>query len=128
MGLLREMTEDPQQKQDVLIRLLDVYLRWPNAEKVRDLVHNRLLEGDMEPNDIIAGSIDRYFSAGTDANLVLKQLRTIEIEDRPMWQKQIENWTEQFNQLQKAEAEPNEPNQPTENKDGETGPIENKEE
>ena len=133
LGLLREMAEDPNQKQAILIRLLDVYLKWPNAESVRDLVHNRLLEGDMEPNDIIVSSIDSYFLEGADANSILMELKEIKIEDRPMWQKQIQRWQQQLIQIrQPRQPEPNEPNQPAEedetveDKENKAQPVENK--
>jgi len=96
LGLLRETAQSDAEKEDMLVKLLAVYLKWPKAEKVRDLIHNKLLESDLDPNGIIVHSIDNYLSSDGDAELVLGALKVIKVDNRPLWQKQMASWSERF--------------------------------
>ena len=74
-------------------------MKWPKAEKFRDLIHNKLLESDLDPNGIIVHSIDNYLSSDGDTELVLGALKVIKVNNRPLWQKQMESWSERFGKV-----------------------------
>ncbi len=107
-GMLREVARTDEEKEQILSNLLDVYLRWPNVELAGSLIANRLLEKDLEPNDIVVRSIDSYLSKpprGADPNEVLRAVFA-EIkpsEDRPKWQKQVKRWSERLGQAKKSD-------------------------
>ncbi len=109
LGLLWEAAESPEEKEAILGRLLDVYLRWPNLEAAKGLVANRLLEADLDPNGVIVRSIENYLTTqagGTDPNAVIKTLMQIETAmARPMWAEQMNRWSQRLGQS----SEPNEP-------------------
>ena len=103
LGLLRETAQSEAEREDMLVKLLTVYLKWPKAEKVRDLIHNKLLESDLDPNGIIVHSIDNYLSSDGDAELVLGALKVIKVNNRPLWQKQMEIWSERFGKVRRTD-------------------------
>ena len=103
LGLLRETAQSEAEREDILVKLLEVYLKWPKTEKVRDLIHNKLLESDLDPNGIIVHSIDNYLSSDGDAELVLGALEVIKVNDRPLWQKQMEIWSERFGKVRRTD-------------------------
>lgn len=109
LGLLREAAESAEEKEAILARLLDVYLRWPNLEAAKGLVANRLLEADLDPNSVIVQSIENYLTAqagGADPNAVVTVLIQVEVpEARPMWAEQMKHWSQQL-------GWPEEPNEP----------------
>jgi hypothetical protein len=82
--------------------LVGAYLRWPNAKSAAKLVNNCLLEKDLDPNGVVARSIDDYLSnppAGADTGAVLQALSEIEIKNpqsRPMWQELLKRWAERL--------------------------------
>jgi HEAT repeat protein len=106
LGLLREAAKSPGEKEAILAQMLEVYLRWPKVETAAQLVHNCLLEKDLEPNSVIVLSIDKYLTetnATADPNVVLEALVKIKTaEDRPMWAEQVRRWTERFGQPRDA--------------------------
>jgi len=102
LGLLREAADSAEEKEAILGRLLDVYLRWPNLEAAKGIVANRLLEVDLDSNSVIVQSIENYLTAqagGADPNAVIEALMQVEVpEDRPMWAEQVQRWTERLGQ------------------------------
>jgi len=102
LGLLREAADSPEEKEAILGRLLDVYLRWPKVETAAQLVNNCLLEKDLGPNSVIVLTIEKYLDelpATSDPNVVLEALIKIKtVEDRPMWAKQVQRWSERLGQ------------------------------
>jgi len=112
LGLLREAADSPEEEEAILGRLLDVYLRWPNLEAAKDLVANRLLEADLDPNSTIVQSIESYLTSeagGADPNAVIETLRQVGTpEDRPMWAEKVQRWSERLGQ----------PRDPNKSKDG----------
>jgi uncharacterized protein YidB (DUF937 family) len=109
LGQLWEAAESPEEKEAILGRLLDVYLRWPNLEAAKGLVANQLLEADLNPESVIVRSIENYLTtqAGdTDPNAVIKTLMQIETTvARPMWAEQMKRWSQRLGQS----GEPNKP-------------------
>lgn len=102
LGLLREAADSPEEKEAILGRLLDVYLRWPKVETAAQLVNNCLLEKDLGPDNVIVLSIEKYLAeppATTNPNVVLEALIKIKtVEDRPMWAEQVQRWTKRLGQ------------------------------
>ncbi len=101
LGLLREAAGSAEEKEAILARMLDAYLRWPKVETAAKLVDNCLLEKDLGPNNVIVLSIEKYLAelaATAETNVVLEALVKIETEDRPMWTEQVRRWTERFGQ------------------------------
>jgi len=85
------------EKEAILPKLLDAYLRWPKVDSAAKLLEDRLRERDLDPNGAIVQTIDNYLNkppAGADPNTVVKALLA-EIktaESRPEWQKQRKRW------------------------------------
>jgi hypothetical protein len=97
LGKLREAAKTDQEKVEILNKLLEVYLKWPNIKNAADLIYNSLLEEDLEPNSVIVGSIDSYLNTppeGVDPKALLVELAKIRVpEQRPKWRQRIELWT-----------------------------------
>ncbi|MCH7703148.1 MAG: PEP-CTERM sorting domain-containing protein [Planctomycetes bacterium] len=53
LGMLREGAESAEQKKEILVQLLGVYLQWPNIELAGALIANYLAVQDIEPGDAI---------------------------------------------------------------------------
>jgi HEAT repeat protein len=103
LGMLRESAGSAEAKEAILGELLGIFLRWPNLEAMKQLVSNRLLEKDLEPNNVIVQAIDGYLAEPTasgDANSIVKAIAEIELPPaRPMWRGHVERWMSQFNQI-----------------------------
>jgi HEAT repeat protein len=101
LGILYETAETNEEKMAILPDLLNVYLKWSKVESASKLIENCLLEKDLEPNDVVIGTIEDYLSnppAGTDPNTVLKALLS-EIKptpDRPKWEQQKKSWIDRI--------------------------------
>jgi hypothetical protein len=102
LGKLREAAKTDQEKGEILNKLLEVYLKWPNVKNAADLVYNSLLEKDLEPNSVIVQSIDSYLNTppeGGDPKALLVELAKIRVpEQRPKWMQRMELWTGKINQ------------------------------
>jgi hypothetical protein len=99
LGAVRQEAKTPAEKEKILAELLDVYLKWPNVPLAVQLITNRLLAEDLDPNDIAVQTITDFLKgppAGTDPGAALKALSKINIPQRPLWDKQVKQWTEQF--------------------------------
>ncbi len=106
LGKLREAAKTDQEKGEILNKLLEVYLKWPNVKNAADLVYNSLLEKDLEPNSVIVQSIDSYLNTppeGGDPNSLLVELAKIRVpEQRPKWRQRMELWTGKVSQAADA--------------------------
>jgi len=111
LGKLRETAQGPEEKEEILVGLLDVYLIDGNIKGVKDLVNNRLLEGDLDANSVVVRMIDGYIhtgkaSDGIDPNAMLDAFSTIKTNEvRPMWDEQMKRWSQRLGQI----GEPNKP-------------------
>ena len=96
LGMLHQLAQTAEEKEAVLADLLDVYLRWPNLDAATKLVHNCLLQRDLEPNNVIVVSIEKYLSknpAGNDPKVLLEALVKIKTpEPRPKWSEKVKSW------------------------------------
>ena len=110
LGLLLAVAQTPEEKETILAKLLDAYLKWPKVEAVGPLIANRLSEGDLDPNSVIVRSIDSYLAkppAGADPKVMLEALTDIKIPDgRPMWAEQMKRWADR---LGRQAEEPDKP-------------------
>ncbi|MCX5635495.1 MAG: hypothetical protein NTW55_06645, partial [Planctomycetota bacterium] len=102
LGKLREAAKTEHEKGEILNKLLEVYLKWPNVKNAADLIYNSLLEKDLEPNSVIVQSIDSYLNAppeGVDPKALLVELAKIRVpEQRAKWRQHMELWTGKVNQ------------------------------
>lgn len=99
LGSMRQTAKTPKEKEEILGELLEVYLKWPNVPLAAQLITNRLLEKDLELNDVAIQTIDNYLKeapAGTDPDTALKALAKINVPQRPEWDGQIRRWMQQF--------------------------------
>jgi HEAT repeat protein len=103
LGMLRESAGSAEAKEAILADLLGVFLRWPNLEAMKQLVSNRLLEKDLEPNNVIVQAIDGFLAepnGPSDANSIVKAIAEIEPPPaRPMWHEHVERWMSKINQI-----------------------------
>ncbi len=106
LGKLREAAKTEQEKGEILNKLLEVYLKWPNVKNAAELIYNSLLEKDLEPNNVIVGSIDSYLNTppeGADPRALLVELAKIRVpEQRPKWMQRMELWTGKVSQTADA--------------------------
>ena len=102
LGFLVQQAQTPDAKAVALGRLLEVYLRWPNAKAAKDLISNYLLEKDLEPNNFIIGTIDSFLNASdsvTEPN-VISELASIQTNGpRPVWEGRLKIWLAKLSQL-----------------------------
>lgn len=97
LGKLRGSSDNPKEKNALLPKMLDAYLRWPNPEGASNLLENCMLAGDLDPNSPVLQTIENYLNeppAGAEPNEVLWSIvNKIEpVEKRPLWQKRIRQW------------------------------------
>ncbi|MFC1677739.1 HEAT repeat domain-containing protein, partial [Planctomycetota bacterium] len=107
LGWLWENAETLPERQDLFARQLEVYWSWANLEGVKGLISNSLAKGDLDPNGVVAGSIEKNLSeplGGLDAGAILKILETIQTSDliRPNWKKKLDGWKQRFSDSDKA--------------------------
>jgi HEAT repeat protein len=106
-GILYEMAQTPEGKKAVLPNLLDACLKGSKLERTAELVESCLTEGDLDPNSVIAQTINNYFSAppaGVDPNKVLNVLIAVKVpQDRPQWNKQLKSWTDLLGKAKEPE-------------------------
>jgi hypothetical protein len=111
LNMVYEGAQKPEDKQDVLPRLLDACLKDSKLKRAAELTGFWLTQGDLDPNSTVAQSINSYFikpPVGSNPNEFLQALVAIKIpQGRPKWQQQLKNWT---NYLGKAK-EADKPNQ-----------------
>jgi hypothetical protein len=88
-------------------KLFDVYLQAQNVKNAIDLIHNYLLDKDLDPNDLMIESLNNFMiepPEGADPNNLLLELEQLDIpQARPKWTAQKEYWY----QMLKLANEPN---------------------
>lgn len=115
-GMLLEQMPAGADRDGILGRLIEVYLRAGDAAAVKQLVTNRLLEkGDLGSDDIVIAVLSGYFESagGEESAAVFKELSSIEVaEGGQQWQGQLARWQELVGNGEQAEG-------PTEQEGGE---------
>ncbi|MBN2137012.1 MAG: hypothetical protein JW720_04340 [Sedimentisphaerales bacterium] len=110
-------------KKAILPDLLYAYLMWPKVDLAGQIVENRLIEADIDPNDAVVRSLDEYLArppAGADPNLLVAALTKIKTPaGRPLWQNWLRDWAARFRKPKLAGGstgatipEPNSPGKP----------------
>ena len=107
LGWLWENAETEPERQRLFAQQLEVYWGWPNLESVKGLISNSLAKGDLDPNGVVAGSIEKNLSepsVGLDAEAILKMLEAIKTSDmvRGNWKKMLDGWKQRFSSSDKA--------------------------
>jgi len=100
-GAMRQAAGTAGEKDRISDNLLDVYLKWSNVKLATQLLTNRLLEKDLEPNGPAISAVESYLNkppSGADPNAMLSSLSKINIPKRPIWDEQVKRWTGQFAQ------------------------------
>lgn len=115
-GMLAE-TASGQQREAVLADLLEVRLKAGQFDAATQLVANRLLEKDIDANDIFVAKINGCLAlspTGTDTADFVKLLAAIGgAESKPKWQQQLAYWRKQVEPNQPPAAPPvPDPNKP----------------
>jgi HEAT repeat protein len=97
LGMLHDAAPTLEEKEAVLPRLLDAYLRAPNEVRAAKLVDNCLAVRDLDPNGPVVRAIEDYMSdppAGADPYKVLRELlgKIEAVENRPKWRQLLVQW------------------------------------
>jgi hypothetical protein len=96
---MRQAAATAEEKDQISDKLLDVYLKWSDVKLATQLLTNRLLEKDLEPNAPAISAIENYLNkppGGADPNAMLASLSKINIPKRPIWDEQVKGWNRKF--------------------------------
>jgi truncated hemoglobin YjbI len=104
---LYQAAQTNKEKDVILPKLLDAYLRSAKVELVAQLVTEYLARGDLDTENAVVGTLDTYLNepaAEANPNLVLKTLSEIRpSEARPKWRQWLKSWTDRLSKSEKAE-------------------------
>ncbi len=104
--MLNKAAPTAKEKEVILPKLLDAYLRGSKEELAAEVVRECLAKGDLSSGNAVLKSIDNYLSkpSGADPNVVIKTLRGVKLsEARPNWQKWLKGWTDRLSKSEEAE-------------------------
>jgi hypothetical protein len=96
------------EKEVILPKLLDAYLRGSKVEPAAELVREYLVKKDLSSGNAVLVSINDYLSkpSGADPNVVIKALNGVKLsEARPNWQKWLKSWTDRLSKSEEAEKQ-----------------------
>ena len=103
LGFLIQQEQHPDAKTAAMARLIDVYLRWPNIKAAKELINNRLLEKDFEPNSVMILAIDNFLNTSAADPNIIGQFASIQTpKPRPVWENQLKIWSTKFLQAKQA--------------------------
>lgn len=87
---------DPNEKEDLTAKLLDVNVRGGQAESAKQLLNNILLSSDIGADKKVCIVLDTYFSQTNDkdrAFRIFRAISAIELSGKyPLWSKQLVKW------------------------------------
>jgi hypothetical protein len=95
-----------REKEAILPKLLETYLRSSKVEPATELVRECLVKKDLSSGNAVIASIQSFLSkpSGADPNAVIKALNSVEFTGaRPEWQKWLKSWTERLGKSQEKE-------------------------
>ncbi|MHC4130829.1 MAG: HEAT repeat domain-containing protein [Planctomycetota bacterium] len=99
-GLLHQSAQSGKEQHKYMNQLLGVYLATQNVKNAVDLIHNYLLDKDLDSNDLMIETLNSFISTppeGTDPNSLLVELEKLDIpQARPKWTAQKEYWLQMF--------------------------------
>lgn len=104
LNMLYKADPTASEKEVILPKLLDAYLRGSKVELATELVIECLAKKDFD--NAVLVSIDDYLSkpSGADPNVVIKALSGVKLpEARPNWQKWLKGWTDRLSKSEEAE-------------------------
>jgi HEAT repeat protein len=108
-GGLLETAKEAGQRDRIRGELLDVYLRGGNFEAAGLLIANCLLEKDLDSNNVVVSTIERFLDGaqGTVSKTLLEELGKIQAPaGRTAWLERRKSWLERFG------GQPEDPNKP----------------
>ena len=94
------------EKEVILPKLLDAYLRGSKVEPAAELVRECLVKEDLSSGNIVLNSIDNYLSkpSGADPNVVIKALSGVKLSGaRPNWEKWLKGWTDRLSKSEESD-------------------------
>jgi hypothetical protein len=107
LNTVYEAAQKPEDKQEILPKLLDACLKGSKLARATELIRLCLAKGDLDPNSTVAQSINSYFSkppVGSNPNEFLQVLVAIKIpQGRPKWQQQLKNWKDYLGKAEEAD-------------------------
>jgi HEAT repeat protein len=108
-GILQQSAQCKDEQDKYISRLFEVYLGSQNIKNATDLIHNYLLDKDLDPNDQLISTLNNYINnppEGSDPNNLLLEFDQLDIpEARPKWVARKQHWQE----ILKVSTEPNLP-------------------
>jgi HEAT repeat protein len=106
LNMLYKVAPTAREKEVILPKLEDAYLRGSKVELAAELVGECLVKKDLSPDNAVLRSISNYLSnpSGADPNIIVKALSGVELSGaRPNWQKWLKNWTDRLSKSEEAE-------------------------
>ncbi|MDT8301710.1 MAG: HEAT repeat domain-containing protein [Sedimentisphaerales bacterium] len=104
--MLYKSAPTAKEKEIILPKILDAYLRGSKEGLAAEVVRECLAKGDLSSGNAVLKSIDDYLSkpTGADPNVVIKALSELKLsEARPNWQKWLKGWTDRLSKSEEAE-------------------------
>ncbi|MHC4265529.1 MAG: HEAT repeat domain-containing protein [Planctomycetota bacterium] len=99
-GRLYQSAQSSEEHKKYISKLLGVYLASQNIKNAIDLVHNYILDKDLEPNDLVIETLNSFMIEppdGADPNVLLVELEQLDISGpRPQWIAQKQHWRQTF--------------------------------
>jgi HEAT repeat protein len=96
--LLYDAASNTDEKNKILPKLLDSYLRWPNEKLTAKLVNEYLSKNNFNPDDAAIVTIEKYFKdtgVTTDKSVILKALKEITPSQvKTGWQTKLQLWSD----------------------------------
>ena len=114
-GMLLLSATDPNEKEQLTAKLLDVDLRSGQIESAKQLLANVLLSSDIHPDTAVAKVLNNYFSQNQDAQMAKQMFLSFAViniapnNPRPQWSGQLESWQKLLEVTSSAAAESNTP-------------------
>jgi hypothetical protein len=107
LNIVYGAAQKPEDKQEILPKLLDACLKGSKLARATELIRLCLTQGDLDPNSTVAQSINNYFSkppVGSNPNEFLQVLVAIKVpQGRPKWQQQLKSWTSNLGKAEEAD-------------------------
>ena len=108
LNMLYKAAPTAREKEVILPKLVDAYLRGSKVEPAAELVREYLVKKDLSSGNAVLVSINNYLSkpSGADPNVVIKALNRVKLsEARPNWQKWLKSWTDRLSKSEEAEKQ-----------------------
>jgi len=127
-GMLLLTVTDPNEREQLTAKLLQVDLRSGQTESAKQLLANALLSSDIGPDEEFSKVLDKYFSENQEseaAKQILRALAAVEIpagSKYPLWSGQMKKWKKLLEVSSVMPAGPNTPAVPADQNSKNTTP------